>query len=169
MVVRSGRPVVDEADESAVWKLRMGGGLRAFDEAFETLAAAGVRVCVRPHAADVVSDLPGTLGVLRRFEGKVEVLAAPGDLVTPEMVRSVGDHMLRAAATLAEVPGVAGFVLEDVAVDVGRVVAVAPGTGLVPERVWREVGKLVRASGKAMVVDGAATADRLRWVLGLSA
>lgn len=167
LIVRSGRPVVDESDDAAVWKLRMGGGLHAFDEALEAMVAAGTKVCLRPHAEDVISDIPGALGVMRRFDGRVELVVAPADLVTAEMARAAADHVLRAVATFAEVPGVAGFVLEDVTMEGDRVAGAEPGAGLIPERVWRQVGQMVRESGKRVVVDGRATGAALRSVLGI--
>lgn len=172
VVVRSGRP--EARDDTEVWKLRMGGAMKAFDEALEAALAGwpenwprGGKICVRPHAEDVVSDVPGTLGVLRRFGERVDVLVAPGDLITAEMVKHAGDHAARIANALVEQPGVVGVVLEDVAAVDGRVEARAPGAGAIGERGWREIWRVVKGSGKRVVLTELATEERMRWVEGL--
>lgn len=167
LVVRSGWPAVEPGDEAAAWRVRAGGGMRALEEALGGLLERGLRVCVRPAAAEVLSDVPSTLSLLRKHEsatgpgGGLEVLCAPGDLISGAMLRHAADHYLRALAALAGHPAVAGVLLEDVTAAGEAAAACAPGAGLLPGAVWEAAFGVVRASGKPLVASELATSERL--------
>lgn len=166
LVVRSGWPVVEAGDEAAVWRVRAGGGMRALEEGLGAVLARlgeGGRVCLRPHAGDVLSDVPSTLGLLRKHEAErgLEVLCAPGDLIGGDMLRHAADHYLRVVSALAGHPAVVGVLLEDVTAVADGAAPCAPGTGLLPGAVWEAALGAVRASGKPLVVSGLATPERL--------
>lgn len=123
-----------------------------------------MRLCVRPAALEVLSDVPSTLSLLRRHEASpsLEVLCCPADLIRGDMLRHAADHYVRAVEALAGVS--AGVLLEDVTSVDGEAAPCAPGAGLIPPAAWRAVLEIVRASGRPLVASGLATPEGLRRV-----
>jgi hypothetical protein len=166
-VARAGTPPADAGDDLAVWKLRMGSKVADLDAALERALSAmppNASLCLRPDAESVLSDVPSTLGLLRRFEGRVELLLAPADLLVASMARHAGDHLLKMLAAFEGHPAVRGVVLEDVR-PLGEELERCPaGEGAIPQPDWRASMVLVARAGWPIVVD---RWDRSAWLRGL--
>jgi hypothetical protein len=154
-VARAGSPRIEEGDDSAIWKLRMGSKAADLDAAIERALSAmpaSNSLCLRPDAAGVLSDVPTCLGVLRRFEGRVELLLAPADLMVASMARHAGDHLLKILAAFAGHPAVRGVILEDVRTEGDNLEGCAAGEGMIPAIAWRGGMALVVQAGWPIVV-----------------
>ncbi len=138
VIARSGAMEGEEPERAA---LRMWGGegVAALDAGIERWLGARAgdgRLCVWPNAADVVSDLPSCLSMLRRWGGRgVEAVCDPAAMMTAAMTRVGDDFVLRVMETLAEHPSVAMVVI---------------GNGL-SEKQARVVRELASAGGKGIV------------------
>jgi hypothetical protein len=164
-IASPGAPLRDEADESALWKLRMGSAMpdldAALDRALASLPPAST-LCLRPAADSVLSDVPTTLGLLRRFESRVELLLAPADLIAPAMLPHSSDHLIRILSAFESHPAVRGIILEDLS---GPGEFAPAGTGLIKEPAWRHAMTTVRRSAWPLIIDRHNRAD---WLLGLT-
>lgn len=170
-VARAGSPASDAADDAAVWKVRVGSRVADLDAAIERALAtipADSSLCLWPDAESVLSDVPTCLSLLRRFEGRVELLLAPADFLVPSMARHAGDHLLRILGSFAGHPAIRGVVLEDVHFDLhvdGDILTKRPaGEGSIPEGAWRAAMALVAGAAWSIVVD---QCDRSAWLRGL--
>lgn len=134
----------DAARSLAQWSP---SGRSAFDGVCDRVAVmaidAGVTVCLRPHAAHMLSDIPSCLGFLRRWSGgPFELLIDALDLITPGMMARAEDHVARIADALAGTSGTAA------------VLARSPAERLAPDlllplvRRAREVGTPVVVAGR---------------------
>jgi hypothetical protein len=85
----------------------MGPGAEALDTfldgVIDPLANAGRTLCLLPHARHVLSDVQGSINLIRkRADQPIEVALAPIALLTPSMLDALADHLERAFDTLAE-------------------------------------------------------------------
>lgn len=79
----------------------------------ERLLGVEERPMVRPHARHLVSDVPGTLSLLRA-EPRLRLVLEPAVLLEPSMLGAVEDHVMRMVDAL--LPMAAGLVLSNVRV-----------------------------------------------------
>ena len=86
------------------------------DEMVPQLEKADRRLTLIPHARHVLSDVQGSINLVReRVETPIEVALAPTCMLTPSMIDVTEDHYTRAFETLA---GPAPFLwLEDFVID----------------------------------------------------
>jgi len=71
------------------------------DAIVDPLRAHGVRLCFRPHARHVLSDVPSSVSFLReRAAAPFEVALAPATMLTPSMLDMLDDHLRRMFETL---------------------------------------------------------------------
>lgn len=103
ILMRSGT-LADEpfGDDPRTWMRPGHEAFRAFcDAAAPTLRLRGKRIAFRPHARHVLNDVQGCLNFLRTREGQpFEIVLAPADLLTAEMLRDAEDHLTRILETL---------------------------------------------------------------------
>lgn len=98
---------------------------RAFLESLPALGTqageAGIRLLLRPHAEDVLSDTPRCLAALRALEGvpALGLVLDPVGSMTASMLPTAEDHLTRAFSLLGRRAGVAGIVLANVTPDGG--------------------------------------------------
>lgn len=147
-VFRTGSPPVSVTDDDAMASFRAWGpGARAaLDEAIEQLSApalsAGITLTLWPHAADVLSDIPSCLSLLRKFES-VELIVQPRDLLTETMLPRAEEHLARIFEAFETHP---------------RLFAFADGCDLgqgerhqLPEPALRTLGRLLETTTKPVV------------------
>ena len=108
-------------------------------EAFDASCAAlrdqldgkGLTLCFRPHADDMLCDAHACRAFLKRHKGEpFQIIADPTALLTPAMIPSAADHLVRIIETHATTPGVCAMILTDIKLIDDRVEAVPLGTGL---------------------------------------
>lgn len=106
------------ADEGAEARMSLrthgGEGMRALLAAVEAvrpgLEFSGARLCLLPHAAQVLSDVPSCLLFLRSAAAEgVQLVLDPVALLTPAMLDRAEEHLERILEALAGHPGVAAL------------------------------------------------------------
>ena len=166
-VTRAGAPAMGDGDDSAIWKVRVGSNAADLDAALERALLTMPKtstLCLRPDADGVLSDVPTCLGLLRRFEGRVELLLDPADLMVASMSRHAGDHLLRILGAFAGHAAVRGVVLEDIRPKGDGLVRCPAGEGTIPQAAWRAGMAIVGQQAWPMVI---AAYDRSAWLRGL--
>lgn len=128
----------EDAGAEALLRVLSGEGLARLIEAMEEtsvrLAELGTRLCVRPGAGEVVSDIPSCLTLLRSpVAARVGLVVEPAGLLTPSMVERADDHLERIYSALGEHPGVDAVVLSSPDAR-ARPVGLHHGEGLVDGR-----------------------------------
>ena len=97
----------------------------------DQLDAKGLTLCFRPHADDMLCDANACRAFLKRHKGEpFAIIADPTALLTPTMIPSAADHLVRIIETHAATPGVCAMILSDIKVVGDRVEAVPLGAGL---------------------------------------
>ncbi len=98
-----------------------------------TLRNSAQALCLRPHHRHVLSDVPGCMRLLRENAGiGLHISLAPADLISPDMVKDLPDHLERIFSTLG--PRAAIVLLQDLGpIDQHNLLApVALGDGILP-------------------------------------
>jgi len=73
------------------------------DGVVQPLERSGRTLCLLPHARHVLSDVQGSINLVRSRAGQpVEVALAPIALLTPSMLEALEDHLERSFDTLSE-------------------------------------------------------------------
>ena len=139
------------------------------DEMIPQLEKAARKLTLIPHARHVVSDVQGSINLVReRADTPVEVALAPTFLLTPSMIDVVEDHYTRAFETLA---GPAPFLLlQDFVVDEEdpeRLRTVPLGDGLLDRSMVRALLESHWDGEKPLVLGPGALPAQLEW-LGIS-
>jgi len=140
------------------------------DEMVPQLEKAGRRLTLIPHARHVVSDVQGSINLIReRADTPIEVALAPTHFLTPSMTDVVEDHFTRAFETLA---GPAPFLLlQDFVVDEEdpeRLRTVPLGEGALDRTMTLSLVKHHWNSEKPLVLGPGSLPSQLEW-LGLEA
>lgn len=138
------------------------------DEMIPQLQKADRRLTLIPHARHVLSDVQGSINLVReRPETPVGVALAPTLLLTPSMIDVVEDHYTRAFETLA---GPAPFLLlQDFVVDEDdpeRLRKVPLGEGLLDRGMTCDLLKAHWDDTRPLVLGPGSLPDQLKW-LGL--
>ncbi len=85
------------------------------DQVLPFAAAAGARLCFRPHPRHVIADAQACMSFLKRREGQpVEILLDPAGLLTAAMLPRAEDHLKRIVDALASHPAVPAVVVSNV-------------------------------------------------------
>ncbi|MCC6676929.1 MAG: hypothetical protein IT436_07285 [Phycisphaerales bacterium] len=86
--------------------------LAAVEETVAGLSEGESQLCLRPEAADVLSDLPSCLVYLRSpAAAQTRLVVDPMALLTPAMVEYADDHLERMLGAMGAHPGVAAVML----------------------------------------------------------
>jgi hypothetical protein len=136
------------------------------DEMVPQLEKAGRRLTLLPHARHVLSDVQGSINLVRERVGTpVEVALAPTHLLTPSMIDVVEDHYTRAFETLA---GPAPFLLlQDFVVDEEdpeRLRTVPLGEGLLVRSMVLELLKTHWNGEKPLILGPGSLPAQLEWL-----
>lgn len=87
-------------------------GRRLLDASVERALSAGGEVVIRAACGELLSDVPGCLSLLRRFENRGLRLALdPGAMLAEEMTRDADDHATRVIEALLPLPSAALLVV----------------------------------------------------------
>lgn len=109
------------------------------------LVRAGVTLCVRPSAGQVLSDVPSCLGFLRTHGGgPFGLYLEPGALLDESMLGRAEEHFDRMLGALLEQPGLVAVVIANVARGERGLTSVPVHEGVL------EPGLLVMVAGRAM-------------------
>lgn len=96
VLAQSGSLVSD--NEMAPWQVWSNAGHEAFDQSLQTALGekhANQKLCLLPNTSDVISDLPGVLGIAMSGREDLSVALAPSQMLTVTMLASINDHLLR--------------------------------------------------------------------------
>ncbi len=97
----------------------------------DQLDEKGLTLCFRPHADDMLCDAHACRAFLKRHTGQpFQIIADPTALLTPSMIPSAADHLVRIIETHAATPGVCGMILTDIKLVGERIEAVPLGAGM---------------------------------------
>lgn len=126
-------------DEPRTWMREGHDAFRFFcDAAAPTLVAQQRTLAFRPHVRHVLSDAQGCVNFLRERSGQpFELAVGPADLLTPDMLKDVEDHLRRIIPALA--PRAAMFLMHDAVVDGDLLRPVPLGEGCLPRDLIREL------------------------------
>ena len=138
------------------------------DEMIPQIERADRRLTLIPHARHVLSDVQGSINLVReRTDTPVDVALAPTHLLTPSMIDVVEDHFSRAFETLA---GPAPFlILQDFVVDPDdseRLRTVPLGEGLLDRSMTCDLLNIHWDATRPLVLGPGSLPDQLKW-LGL--
>ncbi len=135
------------------------------DSVIPGLERNGRSLCLFPHARHVLSDVQGSINLLRqRRNTPIEVALTPSSMLTPSMLDSLEDHLERSFGTLAGESPL--LFLHDVVIDDtdDRLLPVPLGSGLLDRET---VLKAVRAHWppeKPIVILGESLAEQTAWL-----
>jgi hypothetical protein len=152
-------------DDPRTWMREGHDAFRAFfDAAAPTLLARQRTLAFRPHARHVLSDVQGCMNLLRERDGQpFDIAVGPVDLLTPDMVKDIEDHLRRIIPTLA--PRAAMFLLHDAAVGDGdRLVPVPLGQGILPRDLVRGLLRDFAPADLPVVLMPQALDEQLEWL-----
>jgi hypothetical protein len=136
VVASSGRlGLGEDSDARSMLRTHTGEGMARLAEKVAEVKAGlgelGATLCLRPGAAEVLSDVPSCLVFLRSSEGAARLVVDPVALLTASMMERADDHLERILSALAGHPGVEALLLTN---------AVRAGDGLRPVGLHREDG-----------------------------
>jgi len=138
---------------------------RFLDEMIPELERHERRLCLIPHARHVLSDVQGSINLLRaRGSAPIEVALSPVSLLTPSMLDTLEEHLERSFETLAEQ---APFLyLHDAAIDRHRdlLTPTAMGSGVIDANVMREAIRRHWPADKPVVIPAGDLAARSEWL-----
>lgn len=109
--------------------------------------ASGERILVRPHHADVLSDVQRCLTFARSERGGLLLAIDPAGLLAPSMIDRAEDHMVRFVGATRDCPALGAIVLTSVEVEstadgpVTRSVTI--DRGMLPARLMRDTARLL--------------------------
>lgn len=140
---------------------------RFLDGVIEPLADAGRTICLVPHVRHVLSDVQGSINLIRKRSGQpIEVALAPIAMLAPSMLDALEDHLERAFDTLAEH---APFLfLTDAVLDETneRLLPVPLGAGMIDRDVVLAAIESHWPPEKPVVVIAKDLTDQIAWVSG---
>ena len=150
------------------WMSPGGDALRGLlDQLLPQFEQAGRTMCLVPHARHLVSDVQGTINLVRANTGSaLEIALAPGSLLAPSMLETLEDHLERSFSTLSEA---ASFLLiEDLALseDGERLVPTMFGEGVLDLTLLKEAIKRHWPADKPIVLRPGNLSDQLAWLEG---
>lgn len=125
------------------------------------------RLCLFPHARHVLSDVQGSINLLRkRRNTPIEVALTPSSMLTPSMLDSLEDHLERSFGTLAGESPL--LFLHDVVIDEAdeRLLPVPLGSGILDRETVLEAVRAHWPREKPIVVLGEALAEQTAWLAG---
>jgi hypothetical protein len=125
------------------------------------------RLCLFPHARHVLSDVQGSINLLRkRRNTPIEVALTPSAMLTPSMLDSLEDHLERSFGTLAGESPL--LFLHDVVIDEAdeRLLPVPLGSGILDRETVLEAVRAHWPREKPIVVLGEALAEQTAWLAG---
>lgn len=125
------------------------------------------RLCLFPHARHVLSDVQGSINLLRqRRNTPIEVALTPSAMLTPSMLDSLEDHLERSFGTLAGESPL--LFLHDVVIDKAdeRLLPVPLGSGILDRETVLEAVRAHWPREKPIVVLGEALAEQTAWLAG---
>jgi hypothetical protein len=101
------------------------------DALVDPLNERGLVLCFRPHADDMLCDAHACRAFLDRSKGKpFAIIADPTALLTPAMIPTASDHLVRIVETHAATPGVGALILTDVRLEGDLAVPAPLGEGV---------------------------------------
>ena len=129
-----------------------------------TLETTKRTLCFRPHARHVLSDPQGTLRfLLDHAQQPFEIALSPADMLAPDMLGTIDDHLRRRFESLA--PRAAMIFLNDIRLNAaGQARSVALGDGILPQEL---VLSLIREHVPAttpLVVPPQKLDQQLKWL-----
>ena len=129
-----------------------------------TLQTTKRTICFRPHARHVLSDPQGTLRFLLDHDQQpFEIALSPADMLAPDMLGTIDDHLRRMFESLA--PRAAMIFLNDIRLNAaGQARSVALGDGILPQEL---VLSLIREHVPAttpLVVTPQKLDQQLKWL-----
>lgn len=150
-----------DAPARALLRMNTGEGMARLLEAVSSLRdpleMAGSRLCLRPRAADVLSDLPSCLTFLRSpAAAAARLVLDPMALLTPSMLERADDHLERILGTLGGHPQVAALMLTNAGPD-------GAGRPFTPIGLHREEG--VVDSRRLIALAAAHAGPGVDWIL----
>ena len=134
-------------------------------EVLPQFEAAGRTLCLLPHARHVLSDVQGTINLVRANPGgALEVALAPASLLVPSMLDTLEDHLERSFSTLSHAASF--LLLEDVAVDPVRedLVPVDFGDGVLDKAMLRDAVRRHWPEGRPVVLRPGNLEAQLEWL-----
>lgn len=134
VLTTSAKPSEDERQWAAWSPAARAEFLGRCDDADATFRAAGQTLCILPHAADPLSDVPGVLTFLRqRGTSNVRVVLDPALLLTASMIANAEDHLARAILSIGQMPGLEAIILRNIQpTDDGSFESVPLEAGILP-------------------------------------
>ena len=121
-------------EDPRTWLKPGRAALDAFaDRVLPTLQTTKRTICFRLHARHVLSDPQGALRfMLDHAQQPFEIALSPADMITPDMVGTIDDHLRRMFESLA--PRAAMVFLNDIRLNAaGQARSVALGDGILPQ------------------------------------
>lgn len=154
------------ADEPRTWMRPGHDALASFCESVsQALRSDGRRLLFRPHARHVLSDPQGSLDFLRSHEdGPFGLAVSPSDLILPEMINDLQEHLERILGVLA--PQAEILFLEDARPsEDGESMEFAPiGEGVLPRELVRDLLSAHIPPEMPLVVRPSETKSALEWL-----
>ena len=135
------------------------------DSVIPGLEKNGRRLCLFPHARHVLSDVQGSINLLRqRRNTPIEVALTPSSMLTPSMLDALEDHLERSFGTLAGESPL--LFLHDVVVDEAgeRLLPVPLGSGILDRETVLQAVRTHWPREKPIVVLGEALAEQTAWL-----
>ena len=103
VLARSGSLASD--NEMAPWQVWSNAGHEAFSQSLQNALDqkhTNQKLCLLPNTSDVISDLPGALGIAMSGREDLSVALAPSQMLTVTMLASINDHLLRMFEVLGQ-------------------------------------------------------------------
>ncbi len=121
-------------------------------------------ICFRPHARHVLSDPQGTLKfLLDHNQQPFEIALSPADMIAPDMIGTIDDHLRRMFESLA--PRAALVFLNDIRINAqGLARSVALGDGVLPQELVLSLIREHVPSTTPLVVSPHKLDQQLKWL-----
>lgn len=122
-------------------------------------ASGGVRVMVRPHHADVLSDIQRCLAFARAERGALLLAMDPVALLAPSMLDKAEEHLRRSVEATRDCPAIGALVLTNT--HLGEQARSSPiHDGVLPESVMRPLAEGLWSIAAARAVPVICLADQ---------
>lgn len=134
-------------------------------QAAPALERQGRSLCLRPHLRHVLSDAQGCLRFLADHAGlPVQVALAPADMIGPDMLRDLPEHLERLFASLG--PRAAVVLLEDIGEmpEDGLPEPCALGQGRMPRELLRRLLTEHVPAGTPVILQPRRLDEQLAWL-----
>ncbi len=154
LVVRSGWVERDPDRPTLSWTAPVRSQVdQALETALTTCAQAGATLLLHPTASDLISDIPSTLGVLRKWSAQpLGIVLEPAALFTEGMIARAEDHLQRMGEALGEHPSTHAVLISNVNFTLEGTERTPIDKGQLPPSMLRDFADAARAAGKLVIM-----------------